>query len=406
MTVEDVAVEELVASGEGLAFVDVKGERRAVFVPGVVRGERVRIEVDARKRPARGRVVEVLERSPHRSDAACAHVARCGGCDWMHLGADERVAEHARIVEKLLGTPVTRAWPAEHDLGYRTRARLHAEGSRVGMFGRGSHEPVVVDRCVVLDPALDRARAALSALLAGARGRGEVHLALGRGGRPVFDLRWNGDALPPAFFARLEKAVPETFAGARVFSGDVRVPATVGDPVPVLLGADGVPLELPPGGFAQATEAGNAVLARRVHEVADGGPCVELYAGAGNLTVLLARDREVTAVESSAEACAAARANLKARGLAARVVQADAATFAIPKPTRLVVLDPPREGARDVARALAGRKKLRIVYVSCDPPTLARDVAILRAGGHAVEAVETFEMFPQTSHVETVVVLA
>jgi 23S rRNA (uracil1939-C5)-methyltransferase len=106
----------------------------------------------------------------------------------------------------------------------------------------------------------------------------------------------------------------------------------------------------------------------------------------------------------------AARANVASRTLSARVVEADANAYPIPKSAKLVVLDPPREGARAVATALAARAAKQrvpaIVYVSCDPPTLARDVRTLTDAGYVIQAAETFEMFPQTSHVETVVVLA
>ncbi len=150
----------------------------------------------------------------------------------------------------------------------------------------------------------------------------------------------------------------------------------------------------------QATEEGNAILARRVAELALGTPAVELYAGAGNLTVLLARaeERELVAVETSKEACAAARSNLAARGLTAKVVEADAASFILPKATRLLVLDPPREGARAACAAAAARtpgarsKLSRIVYVSCDPATLARDVKILAEGGFPAAPMLAFSL--------------
>ena len=424
----ETEIAELSPGGDGVAICVIKGERRAVFVPGVVPGERVRLTVDPKSRPARGRVLELLEPSRSRTSSPCSSVDRCGGCDWMYLAPERQAEEHAKIVGRLLGAAVE---PKSHrpvaPLGYRTRARVHVEapqrgkgggGNRVsvGMFARRSHAPATVDTCVVLDPILDRARAALAGWLEGAQGRGEAQLALGRPGddrRAVLDLRWTGE-LPGAVFGRLERAVAEgVLAGARVFAGAVRVPATIGDPTPFIRGADGLPLRLAPGGFAQATEEGNVVLASRVAELARTlapGPSVELFAGAGNLTVLLARDRETVAVEQDHDACVAARANLEARSLPVRVVEADANAHAIPKGTSLVVLDPPREGARAVAEALAspatqGRAPA-IVYVACDPPTLARDVKILTAAGYTLCDVETFELFPQTSHVETVVVLA
>jgi 23S rRNA (uracil1939-C5)-methyltransferase len=404
----EITIDDLAPSGEGVGIAEQRGERRAIFVPGVVRGERVRVEVDFRTRPARAKLLTVLEPAIARVAPPCAYVDRCGGCDWMHLAHDARVDEHGRTIAQLLGLPVTRAWPATRELGYRSRARAHVRAKGrvvVGMMGHRTHEPASVPSCVVLDPALDRARLALEQVLDGARGTGEARIALGpieEPRRAVVDLLWKGDPLPAAVYGRFE-----AFAGARIFEEGARVPATIGDPTPYVVGADGRPLRLAPGGFSQATESGNQVLARRVAELAgDRGPCIELYAGAGNLTVLLARDRDVVAVESDADACLAARANLAARGLRARVVEGDAAAFAIPKATKLVILDPPREGARAVAAALAAhRRPPHVVYVSCDPPTLARDVKMLLAAGFRATAIETFEMFPQTSHVETIVAL-
>jgi 23S rRNA (uracil1939-C5)-methyltransferase len=224
----------------------------------------------------------------------------------------------------------------------------------------------------------------------------------------VIDLRWSGD-LPAETFARVDRAVKDgTIVGARLFAGEVRVPATIGDPTPVIAGADGAPLRLAPGGFAQANEAANLLLASRVRAFADeapAGPCLELYAGAGNLTVLLAQRRDVVAVESDRDACAAARANLAARGLSdkAKVIEGSAADAPIAKGTRLVVLDPPRAGAKDAVVRLAGVPA--VIYVSCDPPTLGRDLRLLAERGFDLVAIETFEMFPQTSHVETVAFL-
>jgi 23S rRNA (uracil1939-C5)-methyltransferase len=413
----EATITELAPGGEGVAIADIGGERRAIFVPGVAPSERVRIEADLDHRPARGRLLKVIEASDARVDPPCRHVEACGGCDWMHLAPSAQSIEHARIVTRLLppsfAAVVPKMHPATTTSGYRTRARVHIEATHkgvvVGMFGKRTRTPAPVDTCLVLDPVLDRARAGLTAVLEGAHGKGEAQLSLGTPSpdrRAVIDLRWSGD-LPGSVFARLERAVEEgTIAGARVFAGAVRLPATIGDPTPWITGADGVPLRLAPGGFSQASEEANALLASRVLALADEklpkADVVELYAGAGNLTVLLAKDRKVIAVESDRDACDAMRANLVARRFEAKVVCADATTYALPPKTKLIVLDPPRTGARAVAAALAARPQDGVVlYVSCDPPTLARDLAILEKGGFHLEALELFEMFPQTSHIET-----
>src|SRR5690606_32612902 len=173
----ETTIAELGPGGEGVAIEEIDGERRAIFVPGVAAGERVRVEADLSRRPARGRLVEVLTPSAERVRAECPHLAECGACDWMHLSLAEQARAHAAIVKAVL-PPAFReaavvAHPAERRGAYRTRARLHAEVRRgrviVGMYERGSREPVPVEACLVLDPALDRARALLASWLSGAR---------------------------------------------------------------------------------------------------------------------------------------------------------------------------------------------------------------------------------------------
>jgi 23S rRNA (uracil1939-C5)-methyltransferase len=422
--VVEATIDELAPGGDGVAIVSVAGERRAVFVRGTAVGDRVRAKVDLTKRPARGQLESVEVASPDRVEPPCAWASLCGGCDWMHVSPAAQLRAH----EAHLAAALPAAWRgakigvhrAARALAYRTRARLHvrASGGRaiVGMNEAGTHDPVEVERCVVLDPALEAGRARVAALFEGAHGRGEVLIALGpftqSPRRAVLDVHWSGE-LAGACFGRIERAVNEGWlAGARILAGEARVPARIGDASPWIRGGDGEPLRLADGGFGQASDEGNVALATRVAAIAaeacagkDDAKVLELYAGAGNFTVLLARTlRHVVAVESSREACEAARANLAARGIdgGAKVVEADAATFAIPAGTRLVVLDPPRTGAREVATNLAASRVHHVVYVSCDPQTLARDLALLEPT-FTLQSAELFELFPQTSHVESVV---
>jgi 23S rRNA (uracil1939-C5)-methyltransferase len=417
---QEISITTVAPGGAGVAHVDIDGERRAVFVPTTAPGDVVRAEIDATKRPARGRLLDVMIQGPDRVEPACAWAARCGGCDWMHLSAPAQARWHVEHVRAAL-PPAWRDVPiasqgAEALVAYRTRARVHVRCERgrveVGMHEAGTHDPVSVDQCAVLDPAVELARKGLAALFAGCRGSGEVQIALGSARLPVLDVRWSGE-VADACFGRLERAVQTAaLAGARLTIADATRPASIGDPTPWMRGADGEPLRLSPGGFAQASEAANAALAAHVAQVVAGFVAekraekpVELYAGAGNLTVLLARTlRDLVAVESSRESCEAARHNLKARSLSARIVEADADGYVFGPTTRLVVLDPPRTGARGVAERLAASRVARVVYVSCDPQTLGRDLRIL-SSAYAPRSVATFEMFPQTSHVETVVAL-
>jgi 23S rRNA (uracil1939-C5)-methyltransferase len=413
-------IDDVAPGGLGVGHATVDGEPRAIFVPRVAVGDEVEVDVDSSSRPARGRVLRLLTRGPGRVVAPCTYVDSCGACDWMHLSRPaQRVAREDHL---------RRALPAAfrdervvfHDdaasLGYRTRARLHvrASGGRavVGMHAVGSHDVIEVSTCVVLHPALDAAVSRVASLLEGAHGQGEAQVALGSGGKPVVELRWHGK-IDASTFGRLERGIAaDEWAGGAIYLDGVSRPAIVGDPAPRMSCSDGSPLVLPPGGFAQASDAGNIVLSERVVALArdalgTSGPAsvVELFAGAGNFTVLLARTfGRVTAVESDSAACEAARRNLAARGLACKVTCADAERFALPPKTDLVVLDPPRKGARQASVALARSSVKAIVYVSCDTPTLGRDLAVLAERFEPV-AIESFAMFPGTSHAETVVAL-
>lgn len=442
----ELDVTELAPGGFGVSHVTHEGVRRAVFTSRTAPGDKVRASVDFTQRPARATTLALLAPSPDRrapAEIPCRHLETCGACDFMHLTPTAQVRAHESFVRAHLpaayrDTPITTHAPQSSpspqspstapspsaSTRTRARARVHVlarphKSPAVGMFARSTNLPVAVDTCAILEPALDRARIALAELLQGARGEGEAHLAMGRTATsaraPVVFLEWRGDPLPGAVYARAEAAVRDGHLAGLSLSG-----AIVGRPAPVADGADGADLVLPLGGFSQAQDATNADLARAVAEEAMGllgdaptekKTLVELYAGSGNLTVLLARALEarsdsvrLVAVETMEPACAAARENLTSRGLSARVVHANADGYALPEGTRVVVLDPPRTGARAVCEALVQSKVHGVVMVSCDPSTLGRDLATL-APRYDLVRLSTFEMFPETSHVETLAVL-
>ncbi|WP_394837848.1 class I SAM-dependent RNA methyltransferase [Pendulispora rubella] len=428
MTLE---IAEVAPGGDGVAIVTHQGERRAVFVRGAAPGDRIEARVDFGPRPARGQLRNVVGAGVDRVEPACPHTMRCGGCNWMQIANDAQTRIHLEHLRAAL-PEAWREHPVESvratsALRYRTRARVHvrASGGRaiVGMHAPSSHEPIEVDACTVLHPTIERARLELEPRFERAHGTGDVEIALGppvenddeRG--HVLSVRWSG-ALPGEVYARFERALTPTgetgLRGASIVCGEATRPAVIGDPTPWMAGADGSPLQLAVGGFAQASEEGNLLLARRVGELAasalssvPNAHIVELYAGAGNFTVLLAPHGQLVAVESHAGACRAAQANLSARGLAgAKVVEADASTYALPKALHLLVLDPPRTGARAVCEQVAGlRNPPRfLLYVSCDLATLGRDLHTL-SPLYRPHTLEAFELFPQTSHLETVVLL-
>jgi 23S rRNA (uracil1939-C5)-methyltransferase len=315
-------------------------------------------------------------------EPVCPVFGRCGGCSWQHLGypvqleAKERILRDALTrIGKLAAVPEQiemRGSPAAY--GYRNRARVSVERGAVGFRRRRSHEVCATARCPVLVSALDDALGELASSPQAARGDWE--LAAGDSGE-VSLLAPDGRTL-----------------------GEERIRIRVaGDAVAISAGV-----------FSQANIALREDLANAVHQAAEEGElALELFSGAGFLTLGLARRfRRVVAIESHAGAVRDLRGNLRGAGIDSAEVHAapveDALSDASLGSLRpdVVVLDPPRTGLpRGVASAITAEK---VVYLSCDPATLARDLASLEQCGFGLTRVTGFDLFPQTPHVEALAV--
>ncbi len=394
----------------------VETDHGTFAVAGAVPGDRVRIAPEGSGRPPRARLLAVLEPSHERVPTECPVADRCGGCPMMGVSNRlERAAKTARVAAALHDVPtVAEATEVEwHDapatLGYRRRVRLaFAAGgaARLGYRERRSHRLLDVPGCPVLERALEEALPSLRArLLPSLRGEGEIRLALGEGGRPVASVHVATPQTPEAYAAANEMVGPDGLAGLALFAGEATAPAIFGDPREWTTAEDGLPMRAGLAGFSQANDAVNRALVREAVELVapEGASVLELYAGAGNVTIPLARRAaRVVAVEVAEEAVAAARENLGARGLAAKLVCAKAEDAPRGR-FDVVVLDPPRAGASEAITRIVEARPARIVYVSCEPSTLGRDLRALAAAGYRVDRAHAFDMFPRTSHVEAVV---
>lgn len=396
----ELCITSLLDSGEGTTA-------EGVAVAGALPGERVVARVEA----GRGTVVEVLEPHPDRVTPACAIADRCGGCDWM--GA------RPALQRELLAARLTRLFPRGGEveveqvgpsLAYRSRARLllRAAGQvHLGYRRSRSHRLVDTRACPVLRPELEAALPLLRDVFSGAHGEGEVQLALGAQGRPVLDVRWRG--ADPAVGPLARPVEDGRWAGLRLWLEDATRPLVFGDARPVMTGVDGAPLYLAPGGFGQPSDEAGLRLATVVRDAVsahEARRCIELFAGSGTLTVGIAPlVEDLTAVEVDDGAAAQLRHNLETRGIEhAKVVAAEATQVRLGG-VDTVVLDPPRSGAPAVVPQLLRSGAKTIVYVSCEPRTLAADVAAL-ADRYTLVALRGFQIFAHTHHVETVAVLA
>lgn len=384
----------------------VETDKGRVFVPFGVPGDEVVVDqISKRRGVLRGRLAELRSPSSERRQAPCADVERCGGCRWMLWNDEAQRSRKARYVQEALRRFEVGEVDVAHaeELGYRTRARLAFSKGRIGYRRPGSRDNVDVAACVVLVPVLGEALGQLrSELGAHLKGSGELILAL-RDEAPVAVIR-SEEPQGGEVYAALEALVASGFAGAALQVGDAP-PAVVGELRERRLGVDDLPVEGTVGGFSQAHGSLNGALVTQAAAWAntEGRRVLELHAGHGNLTVAMAPgSRSYVAVEIDKAATEALRENLKLRGTKVRAVNGSDEGF--PKGTYdVVVLDPPRRGAPDAVRKIAAlRPRPEVVYVSCDPMSLARDAAVLVEAGWKVQAVKAFDMFPQTPHVETV----
>jgi len=396
-------VRDLSVAGEGI----VPTDRGMVFVPGVLPRERVEIAVaigKKRGKTLRGRLVRLIEPSTDRVTPPCDYASQCGGCPLMTLSLPGQLDHKRTIASRAAGVTVELVETGDA-LGYRHRGRLQwiatGGGPVVGYCAARSTRIVQVDRCVVLEPALDRLRLALIKTLGPfLAGEGAMSVSIG-GGRGYARLESEGPQ-PAALYRALETAVTEgTLAGAALRCAGAS-PAHFGEAY-----ENQASMRAPIGGFSQAHREGNPRLVDTVVALADCADqtVLELYAGHGNFTLPLARHaRSVEAVEVDVGQAGALAFNLAAHLIEnVAVRQGSAETFASGKPIDVVVLDPPRTGAKAILSAIAARAPKKIVYVSCDMPTLGRDRSLLEAQGYRVDRAYVLDMFPHTAHVEAVV---
>jgi 23S rRNA (uracil1939-C5)-methyltransferase len=419
----DVTVERAVYRGQGLAH----HNGQVVFVPRGLPGDRLRVRVvSVTPGYVRAEIDEVLAPAAGRVDARCPHFAQCGGCAYQHLDT----AAQAALKEAVLADALRRAGVAwERPIpvrpsppeGWRTRATLHVEharaGVRLGFHREGSRQVVDIERCLQLSaPMMEAARglrAALAARPGIARDVRDVELAESFDGRRlVAALETDLDARQAGAAAALADSVPGlTGFGAVAGEGRRRRFLLLKGDAHVEAAVHGLRLRAHVQSFFQANRF---LVEALVQEVLDrtpaGGSVLDLYAGVGLFALPLGRRaEEVRGLELNPSAVEDARVNAEAARLThVRIHQGDVREMAgwPPRPDERVILDPPRTGAgAEVVRLVSARRPASIVYVSCDPPTLGRDLKLFAAEGYAAASISAFDLFPDTFHLETVVQL-
>ncbi len=410
MSRSELKVDRLSKSGEGVAQLD----GRAVFVLGALPGERVIADVAEVGRVLRGELLEVLAPSADRRLPVCPLATTCGGCPWMHLADRAQLEAKEQIVRSTLShvggidtasLEVLPTFASPNAIGYRRRATLHPVQGRLGFFGRRSHDRVVVDVCLALTEPLQHLPSLLSDSLGAALKDIEEVRLLECESRLAISVHLKG-ALRPKVTEAIEPLIREgLLVGALLVPGEGKGGVTtLGAPV---LEDEG--LFHRPDGFAQANAAVNSALVARSLEWLEprGASVLELYSGNGNFTLgLAALASRVTAIESSAVSVQLAQNAAAKRGATTiRFVQSDAEKSTdglVREGARFdrLLLDPPRAGAPKVGVWASRLLVSHVVYVACDPVSLARDAASLVSSGFRPTALQLFDLFPQTHHIE------
>ena len=422
-----VVIERLAHDGRGVAH---DREGKILFIEQALPGEEIEVAIHTQHgRYDEGHVRRVLKASDERVTPGCAHFGRCGGCDLQHRATDGQrrhkqqvLREHLARHDIALPEPLTLAGQA---WGYRRRARL---GVRVGSDDRihmgyrvrGQDRLFNIEQCPILDPRLEALIEPLRALietLEVPRRLGHIELVAGDD-HVMITLRQlrrvPGDLARWQAFARTHEVLLSVLCG----EGDTPALERLDDHPDTWPhyraqpGNEALNIHVRSGDFLQANAEVNHQLIAQVlawAEVSEAMPVVDLFAGVGNFSLTLAAaGARVVAYEGRESMVQRLRDNAEAAGVSDHVEARRADLASAPaglEDAALVVLDPPRAGAQGICQSLAVKGPSRVLYVSCEPATLARDVHLLISGGYRLVKAAVADMFPQTAHLESLVLL-
>jgi 23S rRNA (uracil1939-C5)-methyltransferase len=422
----EITIEKLVYGGEGLAH----HQGSTVFVPFVLPAERIAAEaVEQKKKFIRARVERVLEPSPDRAAARCPHFAVCGGCDYQHIPYEAQLKYKTEILRETLRrlgriewTGAITAHPSP-PWGYRNRAQWKvrplgedgAGGMAIGYFRAGSTALCAVQDCSILSPLLLKTLLSLRAAAAEGmfpRGLREIEAFAGANdSKLLLTARFAG--FPPRaqeLATAFHRMLPEL--ESLLFDDPTRERMELDGPGYIESEAAGATYRVGHFSFFQVNRFLVDELVRTIVEEEKEGPlALDLFAGVGLFSVALAkRFARVVAVESNPaaardlEANSSGRAATSGRSIEVRAADVEQFLGKWKEKPELVLLDPPRAGLTpEIIKHLARLSAPRITYVSCDPPTLARDLAALVNSGYEISRVHWFDLFPQTFHMEAAV---
>ena len=404
-------------------------EGKAVFVPLVAPGDRIDCRVvKSKKRFAEAELIEILVPSPFRREPPCVFFGVCGGCQWQHLPYSEQLRwKGQNFSDQLVRSKMVQAdrikpiVAAPEEWRYRNRVQLKthfsADGLAIGFYRHGSHSVVDIDHCHLVAPPIQKVLSLLREslqMMDYAESVEQVDLACGDDDKVRLLLY-----VRPEGYEALRGQLQSFSAGyslnaciKSVEQGSVEIVQGEGE-LTVTIDQPALALRYGPGGFVQVNSSQNRAMISNMLELLDlkgNEKVLDLFCGMGNFSLPLAcRAGHVVGIEDYAPSIAMARLNAEANQIRnVEFFAADASAiidrFKGENPD-LVVLDPPRTGNYEVVNQLLQLKPERVLYVSCDPATLARDLVPLVSSGYEVISSQPFDLFPQTWHIESMTLL-
>jgi 23S rRNA (uracil1939-C5)-methyltransferase len=414
-------IESLAYGPYGIGRID----HQVIMVPATVPGDKICARVtDSKGNYAVGEKLRLLEPSPLRQTPPCPYVHDCGGCPWQQVqyaaqlkAKEQSVADALRRIGKLDGFELRPIIASPHEYHYRRRIRLQCDKTkRIGFFRAFSHDLVEVDRCLIADNAFNKILHPLRSWMSELDTAVE-HVEIVSGDDP--------DQIVATGKAAGEFILKDDSACGRLLNKTSGINGLVlrgdnwrkewGQTAVSIRCDDGICLKVEGDLFIQVNAEGNRKLLREL--LAAGGlekndQLLELYAGAGNFTLLLAkRTQNIVAVEGYRQSVNNGKRSAQLNGISnIRWICAPvpAAMERLAKQRQRfskIVLDPPRAGAKGIDRDLASFGAQSILYVSCNPATLARDLAALARHGYRLMFVQPIDLFPHTFHVEALAVM-
>ncbi len=413
----ELSIETLSYGRAAIAHAD---DGRVVFVEGGAPGDRVRARITrTHARHLEAEVTEILEAGESRTTPPCPIVGECGGCPWQHVAPETQLAAKRQAVidsfERIAGVAAPPVEPIEASpslFGYRNRLKLRVENGRLGFYRAQTNALVPVEDCLLAEDRVREALPVAEALVSGLSTRVTRAEIASRGERPGLVLALNAAGrLRRADSLAIRAFVEERRGGFRgVYLHGRGWNRSWGDTTRVMTVADSMEVLLPGASFGQVNTLANLALVADVAAQVNNPPgprVLELYAGSGNFTLAVAGlAGRISAVDEDASAVEAGRMAAKTQGL--RNVgfhQARAEAFLESYDGRapdVILVDPPRGGLASAAGRIAAMRPQRIVYVSCNPATLARDAKVFVGEGYTLRRARPFDLFPHTFHVETV----